>query len=181
MITSLESRFWDKVLIGDGCWEWTGSKNHDGYGSFQSFRKAGLSRSQGAHRISWELLRGHIPKPLTIDHLCRNRGCVNPEHMEAVPIGINTLRGETIPARNAAKILCKRGHLLIEENKKSRICLICKDVMDEKYRNMPDRKSRAKAWRNTPEQRQRDREACRRYRAKKKAEKKERESNGRFL
>jgi hypothetical protein len=63
------------VLIGDGCWEWMGGKQWGGYGLF---------RGACAHRLFYELLVGPIPAGLEIDHLCRNRSCVRPTHLEPV-------------------------------------------------------------------------------------------------
>jgi hypothetical protein len=69
-----EECFWIKVEKSAGCWTWTAAKNK-GYGSFRGMR---------AHRWSWERANGPIPDGLTVDHLCRNRACVNPDHMELV-------------------------------------------------------------------------------------------------
>src|SRR5262249_20449266 len=77
-----------------GCWRWIGAINAEGYDT--------LHRDL-AHRIVYELLVELIPAGLTLDHLCRNRSCVNPGHLEPVPLAINVLRGESPPARNARK------------------------------------------------------------------------------
>lgn len=75
---NVEARFWPKVEKGPGCWEWIGSKAR-GHG------KLGVKgRTVYAHRISYELMNGPIPDGLEIDHMCHNRGCVNPEHLRAV-------------------------------------------------------------------------------------------------
>lgn len=95
------------VDASSGCWEWTGSMHAAGYGLF---------RDRLAHRISYEVHVGSIPEGLTIDHLCRNRRCVNPLHLEAVTIAVNVLRGESPPARNARKTHCPKGHPYDDEN-----------------------------------------------------------------
>jgi len=106
-----EDRFWDKVRRGDKCWLWVGARSSTGYGQI-----AAAGRLVYAHRFAYELLVGDIPETLQIDHLCRNRACVNPDHMEAVTQRVNILRGESTAARNAAKTHCRRGHPFDEAN-----------------------------------------------------------------
>ena len=109
------SRFWSKVQIPLGigeCWQWIAGQNGDGYGSFQ---EASYKNSK-AHRIAYEMVIGQIPEGKVIDHLCRNRGCVNPYHMEVVTPGENTLRGESFSAVNARKTHCPNGHPLEGDN-----------------------------------------------------------------
>src|SRR5580698_2584776 len=88
-----QQRFWRLVEKTESCWNWKGGKTN-GYGCFQiakvNFR---------AHRLAYELLRGPIPTGLHLDHLCRNRSCVNPDHLEPVTQRENTLRGEGIAAQ----------------------------------------------------------------------------------
>lgn len=106
-------RFWAKIskdghaFNGVVCWEWLGKVNKAGYGCFSPKRDSVI-----AHRWSYEQFVGPIPEGLTIDHLCRNRRCVNPAHLEAVTARVNILRGEGIAGDNARKTHCKRGHLL---------------------------------------------------------------------
>lgn len=133
-----QTRFWAKVNRAGPteCWEWTGART-DGYGCFNN-----PNGSTRAHRISYELLVGPIPPGLCIDHLCRNRGCVNPAHLEPVTWGENTLRGETIVAAEAAQTHCKRGHPFDEQNTRwktgrgrrpARSCVICVRVYKRAY------------------------------------------------
>ncbi len=119
-----------------GCWEWTGYVNPDGYGGwtdYRRFKRRNGSCNIGAHK--WSYLMFTIDKPLlkkgqVIDHLCRNRKCVNPDHLEAVSCKENLLRGYGICAQNARRTHCKYGHEFTPENTqlnkfKGRVCKQC--------------------------------------------------------
>jgi hypothetical protein len=85
----LEDRFWDKVDKTQNCWLWLGHLNEDGYGKFKNGQKCVL-----AHRFAL-VLAGIVLKPdLEVDHLCRNRACVNPDHLEQVTHHENVKRGD---------------------------------------------------------------------------------------
>lgn len=129
ILTPIRDRFFSKVVRDPDteCWEWMASKQSNGYGRFGVGGRDG--RGLRAHRVAYELLVGPIPAGLEIDHLCRNRGCVNPAHMEPVTHHENMLRGDTLPAKEAAQTHCKRGHLFDEANtyrrRGSRECRAC--------------------------------------------------------
>lgn len=111
---STEDRFWPKVAKGESCWLWVASTNgRQGYGIF----RGGLGRDKYgsrpwvlAHRFAYEVLVGPIPGGLEIDHVCRNRLCVNPAHLRVVTHRENTLAGHCPPAQQARRDLCIRGH-----------------------------------------------------------------------
>lgn len=126
-------RFYDKVLFTTDCWEWQGHIIHNGYGQF------GLnSKVVGSHRFAYELYNGKIPQGMTVDHLCRNRKCCNPEHLEIVTNKENILRGIGITAINSKKTHCKRGHPLSGDNlykyKNMRECKKCSRQATIDYR-----------------------------------------------
>ncbi len=112
-----------------GCWLWLGALKENGYGAF------GMKRGANgyAHRFSYLVHKGDIPDGLEIDHLCRVRCCVNPDHLEAVTHQVNKIRG--------IKTHCKYGHALTEDNLYydpigRRYCVICQK------RNQRDRPRR---------------------------------------
>jgi hypothetical protein len=108
-------RFTAKYQVNeDGCWIWTAGINSEGYGSFWDGK-----RNVRAHRFSYELAVEPIPEGMQIDHLCRVRNCVNPEHLEPVTNHENARRGnagihmrETLGARTH----CVHGHEFTPEN-----------------------------------------------------------------
>lgn len=108
-------RFWSKVAIatGDECWIWIAGKTNAGYGQYH-IGMAGKNRSKMglAHRISFEAIRGQVPEGLDLDHLCRNRDCVNPDHLEPVTRGENVRRG----IKGVLTTHCPQGHEYSHQN-----------------------------------------------------------------
>ncbi len=112
-----------RVCIADGCWEWAGTHSR-GYG--MAWRDG---RMQGAHRVVYEALVGPMPEGKQLDHLCRNRGCVNPAHVEPVGQHENMARG-LCWERNRNKTHCPHGHPYDQPNTGyrqdgRRRCLVC--------------------------------------------------------
>ena len=89
-------RFWPKVWVTESCWEWQGHIASNGYGRFRVGDENRL-----AHRCSYEFFTGRLPEGLTLDHLCSNKRCVNPDHLEAVTL-VENLRRYRESLTNAA-------------------------------------------------------------------------------
>lgn len=126
----------------DGCWRWTGAKVASGYGSIRID-----GRSLGAHRVAYMLFVGDIADGLQVDHLCRNRECVNPAHLEGVTQSENNRRSLSVSGTNRRKKRCKRGHSFDDENtywwRGERSCRTCLRAHRREYekRRPPRRKA----------------------------------------
>lgn len=125
--------FLTKVEKTSTCWNWMKYKTQDGYGQSKWGDKLDY-----AHRIAYELFVGDIPKGMVIDHLCRNRGCVNPDHLEAVDVQTNILRGISPTAKLAKMTHCVNGHEFTPNNiyfsKLGRNCRTCRRENGYRYR-----------------------------------------------
>jgi len=132
-----EERFHLKTIPGpSGCIDWTGSVNSSGYGTFY----AGPGDSIVAHRWAYTHSKGPIPIGMYLDHLCRNRRCVNPDHLEPVSQRENLLRGDTVIARSVGASHCPSGHpysgehLYITPSTGHRRCRTCRRNRDRQRR-----------------------------------------------
>ena len=124
---TMQERFDNYVKKTDTCWEWTGSISPEGYGRTNINKKPMYT-----HRVFYEMLVGPIPPGMTIDHLCRNRKCLNPAHLEVVTQKVNSLRGFSPPSANAKKTHCSRDHALTGDNlyarpRGKRMCKTCNE------------------------------------------------------
>ena len=109
-------RFFAKVDITDGCWNWTAGTRRGGYGQFFIRKRADRSHVVAtAHRFCYEALLGEIPDGLEPDHLCRNPACVRPDHLELVTHRENSIRGTSFASR-ANNTHCIHGHEFDEKN-----------------------------------------------------------------
>lgn len=134
-----DERFWSFVDAEGDCWDWIGSLHPKGYGTFAAKGK----KAWRAHRYAYTNLVGPIPKGMTLDHLCRRRHCVNPDHLEVVTAEENNLRGGSSSAINARKTHCKRNHEFTPENtytqynkgKPDRLCKKCTRTYQTSRRN----------------------------------------------
>lgn len=126
-----------KTLSGPGgCWLWTGRLDRNGYG-----RITHEGKSREAYRVAYEEFVGPIPVGLHLDHLCRVRRCINPQHLEPVPPIVNNLRGDTFGGINSRKTECIHGHPYTPENTgyqargRSRYCKTCRRISNNANKN----------------------------------------------
>lgn len=134
------------------CWEWTGKQYPNGYGQHRPNRRL---KAFMAHRVVYELLVGPIPQGLDLDHLCRNRLCVNPEHLEPVTRSVNIRRGVAGANRTAwaaTRRFCAHGHRRSLENTYRRKpsgwgCRVCDRLAGKRWRDSHPEAHDAAYWR----------------------------------
>lgn len=127
ILNKLESRMIPEP--NSGCFIWLGAVNGHGYGII-GMRENGKKVQRRAHRVYYQLLKGLVPKELSLDHLCRNRLCINPDHLEPVTPVENVMRGESFYAKQARLTHCPKGHPYAGKNlrmspKGERLCRLC--------------------------------------------------------
>lgn len=139
---TVEERFWRRVAkTEDGCWEWLGGCDKDGYGQM-SVRRNGKQKCYRAHHLAYSFSRTPIPAGAQLDHLCKNPRCVRPEHLEVVAPSENNARSSSPSALNAKKTHCVHGHEFSASNTRidkhgHRRCRIC----DSEQRKKPERRA----------------------------------------
>jgi hypothetical protein len=121
-------RFWRLVTKTPTCWRWDGALNGYGYGVVSRYPN-GVKRRYMAHRVAYELIVGPIPTGLTIDHLCRNKRCVNPAHLEPVTDRVNILRALV------QNLHCPKGHRYTGklDSRGDRVCVECIRIKNARY------------------------------------------------
>lgn len=131
-----QSRFWTNVCKSNdvaGCWEWIGPIGGRGYGILTI-----NGRQLKAHRVSFEVSVVPVPAGLHLHHLCGNRRCVRPSHLQIITPADHVLIGGSFSAQNARKTHCYRGHPLSGPNlrigpKGQRICRVCRTESSRRY------------------------------------------------
>jgi hypothetical protein len=143
--TTPQLRFWRKVDTSGDCWIWTATLIPRGYGRFW------LDGQKLAHRVAYEWLVGPIPEGLEIDHLCRNRRCVNPDHLQPVTGRENQRRARVhrAPRSLRSPTTCVNGHEYTPENTKIepetgwRKCRTCRRALEKRKRERRKRLAQA--------------------------------------
>ena len=130
-----------KIKIENTCWVWQGAINKGTGYAYSSWN----GKSCSAHRLAYRLFKGEIPEGLVIDHLCNNKICMNPEHLEAVTQKENMIRGGFLGQHNSIKTKCPRGHSYNATRSyngcKQRVCTVCNSYFDNLETNGFDRKT----------------------------------------
>lgn len=138
----IEERLRRLITRVNGCWEWQGRITYQGYGQTSTgYRTESNRKTRPAHVVSYETFVGVIPVGLELDHLCRNKRCINPEHLEPVTHSVNMKRSIYKAGKrpgaifNANKTECKWGHPLdyVYPNGKMRGCTTCRRATSKSW------------------------------------------------
>lgn len=138
----IKERLQKLINRANGCWEWTGRITYQGYGQIcVGSRTDNSRRNRQAHIVSYETFVGEVPKGLELDHTCRNKRCINPDHLEAVTHSVNMKRAIYKAGKrpgaifNLNKTECKWGHPLdyIYPNGKKRGCTTCRRAISKSW------------------------------------------------
>lgn len=127
---SLRERIEARVIKTDHCWFWTAAVNRNGYGLI-GVTVDGHRKTRLAHRVSYEAFIGPIPDGMVLDHRCRNRACVRPDHLDPVTQEVNVRRGASTERRTH----CGNGHEFTKANTRwVRVCITCSDAATERWK-----------------------------------------------
>lgn len=135
-------RLVNNMLVIDECWVWQKVLTKDGYGQTNYVDDDGTHRTKIAHKLMYEQIIGPVPDGLELDHICENRACINPIHLEPVTPLVNKSRSTSVGTVNANKTHCSNGHEYTKENtairvnprgKRSRQCITCRLFAKRKW------------------------------------------------
>lgn len=144
LANKVEEYFHDNYIpvTESGCWLWLRGCNSDGYACMT----VGITSTR-VHKWAYEKYKHIVPTKMTLDHLCRVRSCVNPDHLDCISNWENSFRGDTLTGINARKTHCKNGHEFTAQNTEVyktknrkwsngiiRRCKICRRIYNKQWK-----------------------------------------------